>query len=47
METTKLAIAAREHLFAWAAEEQIDFDVRREGILHIYREKAALITRHA
>ncbi len=40
IETTRLAIAAREHLFAWAAEEDIDFDARKEGILHIYRDKA-------
>ncbi len=50
IETTRLAIAAREHLFAWAADEQIDFDVKREGILHIYRDKgsfehAASVTR--
>ena len=37
--TARLAIAAREHLFGWAAEEQIEFDVKREGILHIYRDK--------
>lgn len=41
VETTKLAIAAREHLYAWAAEEEIDFDVKREGILHIYRDKGS------
>ena len=40
IETTRLAIAAREHLFAWAHEEGIDFDARREGILHIYRDRA-------
>ena len=40
VETARLAIAAREHLFAWAAAEGIDFDCRREGILHIYRDKA-------
>lgn len=40
VETTRLAIAAREHLFAWAREEKIDFDARREGILHIYRNRA-------
>jgi D-amino-acid dehydrogenase len=40
IETTRLAIAAREHLFAWAREEEIDFDARREGILHIYRDRA-------
>jgi D-amino-acid dehydrogenase len=38
--TTRLAIAAREHLFNWAREENIDFDGRQEGILHIYRDKA-------
>ena len=37
--TARLAIAAREHLFSWAAAEAIDFDHRREGILHIYRDK--------
>jgi D-amino-acid dehydrogenase len=37
--TTKLAIAAREHMFAWAAKEQIDFDLKKRGILHIYRDK--------
>jgi D-amino-acid dehydrogenase len=40
VETTRLAIAAREHLFGWARDEGIDFDARREGILHIYRDKA-------
>jgi D-amino-acid dehydrogenase len=39
VETARLAVAAREHLFAWAAEEGIDFDHKREGILHIYRDK--------
>jgi D-amino-acid dehydrogenase len=39
IETTKLAIAAREHLFAWAQEEGVDFDLKQEGILHIYRDK--------
>ncbi|NIA00333.1 D-amino acid dehydrogenase [Massilia sp. CCM 8734] len=40
VETARLAIAAREHLFAWAEAEGIDFDVKRKGILHIYRDKA-------
>ena len=40
VETTRLAIAARQHLFAWAAEEGVEFDLKREGILHIYRDKA-------
>lgn len=39
-ETARLAIAAREHLFQWAQEEQIDFDLKQKGILHIYRDKA-------
>ncbi len=37
--TVRLAIAAREHLYAWANAEGIDFDLKREGILHIYRDK--------
>jgi D-amino-acid dehydrogenase len=41
IETARLAIAAREHLFSWAEAEGIDFDLRREGILHIYRDKAS------
>lgn len=39
IETARLAIAAREHLFAWAEEEGIDFDLKKAGILHIYRDK--------
>ena len=39
IETTKLAIAARDHLFAWAESEGVDFDLKRQGILHIYRDK--------
>jgi D-amino-acid dehydrogenase len=38
--TTRLAIAAREHLFGWAKAEGIDFDLKKQGILHIYRDKA-------
>ena len=38
--TARLAIAARQHLFAWAEAEGIDFDLKREGILHIYRDRA-------
>lgn len=38
--TARLAVAAREHLFQWADEEGIDFDLKREGILHIYRDRA-------
>ncbi len=37
--TTKLAIAARDHLYNWAQAEGVDFDLKRQGILHIYRDK--------
>ncbi|MDO4683073.1 MAG: D-amino acid dehydrogenase [Lautropia sp.] len=40
IETTRLAIAAREHMFSWAEAEGIDFDLKKRGILHIYRDKA-------
>ena len=39
--TARLAVAAREHLFGWAEQEGIDFDLKQEGILHIYRDKAS------
>ena len=38
--TARLAIAARAPLLAWAGEEGIEFDLRQEGILHIYRDRA-------
>jgi D-amino-acid dehydrogenase len=37
--TTRLAIAAREKLFAVTKAEGIDFDLEQRGILHIYRDK--------
>jgi D-amino-acid dehydrogenase len=37
--TTQLAIESREHHFAWAKAEGIDFDHKPKGILHIYRDK--------
>lgn len=40
VETARLGVAARDHLFAWADAEGIDFDHRRAGILHIYLDKA-------
>lgn len=39
VETARLAIAAREHLFEWASTEGIDFDLKQKGILHIYRDR--------
>ncbi|USX24026.1 D-amino acid dehydrogenase [Oxalobacteraceae bacterium OTU3CINTB1] len=38
--TAQLALATREHLFQWARDEDIAFDLKREGILHIYRDRA-------
>jgi D-amino-acid dehydrogenase len=39
VETTRLAIAARQQLFAIAERENIDFDHVCRGILHIYWDK--------
>ena len=39
IDTARLAVAAREHLFTWAETEGIDFDLKKQGILHIYRDK--------
>jgi D-amino-acid dehydrogenase len=39
--TVKLAMAARQHMFAMAEREKIDFDLERRGILHFYRDKAS------
>lgn len=39
IQTTRLAIAARDHLFAWADREGIDFDLERRGILHLYHDR--------
>ena len=38
IETARLAVQAREHLFAWADLEGIEFDLKKQGILHIYRD---------
>lgn len=38
IETTRMAIAAREHLFKIAETEHIDFDLERRGILHVYHD---------
>src|SRR5882724_11631972 len=39
--TTRLAIAARKHLFEIAEREGIAFDLEKRGILHIYRDRAS------
>ena len=41
IETTRLAIAARQRLFELSERENISFDLERRGILHIYHDKAA------
>ena len=41
VETVRLAIKAREALFAMARAEGIDFDLKTRGILHFYRDEAA------
>jgi D-amino-acid dehydrogenase len=41
IETVQLAIAARKHLLAMAEAENVDFDYRREGLLHLYHDKAS------
>lgn len=41
LETVRLAIRARETLFAMARAEGIDFDLKTRGILHFYRDEAA------
>lgn len=38
--TVKLAIAARRHLIEMAERENIDFDLEKRGILHVYETKA-------
>jgi len=40
IQTAKMAIDARKHLFSWAAQEGVDFDLKKEGILHIYRDQS-------
>lgn len=41
VQTTRLAIQARELLFDMARDEDIDFDLERRGILHIYHDRAS------
>lgn len=39
IDTVRLAIQSREHMFRIAEAEGIDFDLERRGILHFYRDK--------
>ena len=41
VETVRLALKAREALFAMAGAEGIDFDLKTRGILHFYRDRAS------
>lgn len=41
-ETVKLALKARDYLFDIADKENIEFDLLRKGILHIYSNKKSL-----
>ncbi|MCU4412953.1 D-amino acid dehydrogenase [Acinetobacter sp. WU_MDCI_Axc73] len=40
LETVRLALLARKRLFEIAEKEQIDFDLEKRGILHIYHTEA-------
>ncbi|MFG1410244.1 D-amino acid dehydrogenase [Xanthobacter sp. VTT E-85241] len=40
IETTRLAIRARDYMFDVAKREGIDFNLEKRGILHIYRDKS-------
>lgn len=44
VETTRLAIEARRHLFAIAEREGIDFDLEKRGILHIFHDAASMVS---
>lgn len=37
--TTQLALEARKHLFAMAEQENIDFNLEKRGILHVYHSR--------
>jgi D-amino-acid dehydrogenase len=39
VDTVRLALQAREQLFAIAQKENIQFDLERRGILHIYKDR--------
>ncbi|HBT33671.1 MAG TPA: D-amino acid dehydrogenase [Pusillimonas sp.] len=41
--TTQMAIEARKRLFAIAQQENIQFDLQRRGILHIYYDRASFV----
>jgi D-amino-acid dehydrogenase len=36
----RMAVASRDYLFQWAEDEGIAFDLKRQGILHLHRDRA-------
>jgi D-amino-acid dehydrogenase len=40
IDTARLAIKGRKYMFEMAERENIDFDLERRGILHVYKTKA-------
>jgi len=41
VETVRLALIARQHLFAIAEREGIEFNLEKRGILHVYYDRAS------
>lgn len=41
IDTTRLAISARQHMFEIAEREGINFDLEKRGILHVYYDRAS------
>ncbi len=39
IKTVTMALAARQHLFAWAEKENIGFDLETRGIMHVYKNQ--------
>ncbi|SIT39251.1 D-amino acid dehydrogenase 3 small subunit [Paraburkholderia piptadeniae] len=39
IETVRIALQARQHLFSIAEKEGIEFDLERRGILHVYHDR--------
>ena len=44
IETVRLALKARDHMFAIAGKEGIAFDLEKRGILHVYRTEKEFAT---
>jgi D-amino-acid dehydrogenase len=41
--TVKLALQARQHLFAMAERENVDFNLEKRGILHVYADRDSFV----